>query len=429
MRPQRNRYGVGLVPVLLLILWLVGLPTVAAAAQGSLELRCTVRRENKTVCLAGDEYALTLVAAAQETQTGLQYQTLPAYAFADCDWANCSSSQLREKARQLAPVARKRADYAAIQKTDTNGVAVFPDVTPGLYLVLRTKTAPENTPYTFEPFLAGIPTVVNGTAVYQVVAEPKYGWDTPSPEPTVPPSTPNPSFPQTGQLWWPLPVMIGLAIALMVAALACRKRSPLKKRDREALLVSLSILLMAASFGLYTYNVMDSNRAGAAAQTVVNQLHSDMPAAGNTESETASTPEPMPEPYKAMQTKMVNGQPYIGTLQIPALSLELPVIAEWSYPALRIAPCRYMGSVYQDNMILCAHNYSTHFGRLTELKVGDEAVFSDMEGNAYTYRMTAQEILPGTDPEAMEKGEWDLTLFTCTLGGKNRVTIRFARTE
>ena len=65
----------------------------------------------------------------------------------------------------------------------------------------------------------------------------------------------------------------------MVAALACRKRSPLKKRDREALLVSLSILLMAASFGLYTYNVMDSNRAGAAAQTVVNQLHSDMPAA------------------------------------------------------------------------------------------------------------------------------------------------------
>ena len=201
MRPQRNRYGVGLVPVLLLILWLVGLPTVAAAAQGSLELRCTVRRENKIVCLAGDEYALILVAAAQETQTGLQYQTLPAYAFADCDWANCNSSQLREKARQLAPVAQKRADYAAIQKTDTNGVAVFPDVTPGLYLVLRTKTAPENTPYTFEPFLAGIPTVVNGTAVYQVMAEPKYGWDTPSPEPTVPPSTPNPSFPQTGQLW------------------------------------------------------------------------------------------------------------------------------------------------------------------------------------------------------------------------------------
>ena len=105
------------------------------------------------------------------------------------------------------------------------------------------------------------------------------------------------------------------------------------------------------------------------------------------------------------------------------------MIAEWSYPALRIAPCRYMGSVYQDNMILCAHNYSTHFGRLAELKVDDEAVFTDIEGNAYTYHMTAQEIISGTDPAAMESGDWDLTIFTCTIGGKNRITIRFAKTE
>lgn len=428
MKPRGYRYRVGFLPVFLLILCLSAvfcLPTVAAALQGSLELRCSIERENNTVLLAGDEYALCMVATLEETQGELQYQTLPAYSFADCDWAQCSASQLREKALQLAPVAQKRADYAAIQKTNTNGVAVFRDVTPGLYLVLRTKPAPENTVYTSDPFLVSIPTVVNDTAAYQVVAEPKYGWDTPSPEPTVPPSTPNPSLPQTGQLWWPLPVMIGLAVALMVAALACRKRSPLKKRDREALLVSLSILLVAASIGLYTYNVMDSNRAGAAAQTVVNQLHSDMPAAGNTETETASTP----EPYKVMQTKEVNGQSYIGTLHIPALSLELPVIAEWSYSALRVAPCRYMGSVYQDNMILCAHNYSTHFGRLAELKVDDEAVFTDIEGNAYTYHMTAQEIISGTDPAAMESGDWDLTIFTCTIGGKNRVTIRFAKTE
>ena len=428
MKPRGYRYRVGFLPVFLLILCLSAvfcLPTVAAALQGSLELRCSIERENNTVLLAGDEYALCMVATLEETQGELQYQTLPAYSFADCDWVQCSASQLREKALQLAPVAQKRADYAAIQKTDTNGVAVFRDVPPGLYLVLRTKPAPENTVYTSDPFLVSIPTVVNDTAAYQVVAEPKYGWDTPSPGPTVPPSTPNPSLPQTGQLWWPLPVMIGLAVALMVAALACRKRSPLKKRDWETLLVSLSILLVAASIGLYTYNVMDSNRAGAAAQTVVNQLHSDMPAAGNTETETASTP----EPYKVMQTKEVNGQSYIGTLHIPALSLELPVIAEWSYSALRVAPCRYMGSVYQDNMILCAHNYSTHFGRLAELKVDDEAVFTDIEGNAYTYHMTAQEIISGTDPAAMESGDWDLTIFTCTIGGKNRVTIRFAKTE
>lgn len=432
MKPRGYRYRVGFLPVFLLILCLSAvfcLPTAAAALHGSLELRCSIERENNTVLLAGDEYALCMVATLEETQGELQYQTLPAYSFADCDWAQCSASQLREKALQLAPKVQERKDFAAIQQTDTSGTVIFRDLTPGLYLMIRTKPAPENTAYISEPFLVSIPTVVNGTAAYQVVAEPKYRWDTTSPEPTVPPSTPNSSLPQTGQLWWPLPVMIGLAVALMVAALACRKRSPLKKRDREVLLVSLSILLLVASYGLCAYNVMDSNRAGAAAQTVVNQLRSDMPTVPNAESETDSTSESMPETYKEMPTKVINGQSYIGTLHIPALSLELPVIAEWSYSALRVAPCRYMGSVYQDNMILCAHNYSTHFGRLAELKVDDEAVFTDIEGNAYTYHMTAQEIISGTDPAAMESGDWDLTIFTCTIGGKNRVTIRFAKTE
>ena len=46
---------------------------------------------------------------------------------------------------------------------------------------------------------------------------------------------------------------------------------------------------------------------------------------------------------------------------------------------------------------------------------------------AYTYRMTAQEILPGTDPAAMESGDWDLTLFTCNTSGQTRCAIRCQR--
>jgi sortase A len=31
--------------------------------------------------------------------------------------------------------------------------------------------------------------------------------------------------------------------------------------------------------------------------------------------------------------------------------------------------------------------------------------------------------------EEMESDEWDLTLFTCTIGGKSRVTIRCERVQ
>lgn len=219
MKPKRYRYRVGFASVFLLILCvstMFCLPTAAAALQGSLELRCSIERENHTVLLAGDEYALCMVATLEESQGELQYQTLPAYSFADCDWTQCSASQLREKALQLAPNAQKRKDFAATQRTDANGTVIFRDLTPGLYLVIRTKPASENTAYTSDPFLVSIPTVVNGTAAYQVVAEPKFSWDAKPLKPAVPSLKPDPSLPQTGQLNWPIPVLIAMGLSLIL---------------------------------------------------------------------------------------------------------------------------------------------------------------------------------------------------------------------
>ena len=34
------------------------------------------------------------------------------------------------------------------------------------------------------------------------------------------------------------------------------------------------------------------------------------------------------------------------------------------------------------------------------------------------------ERLGAYDTEEMEAGEWDFTMFTCTIGGSNRVTVR-----
>ena len=219
MKPKRYRYRVGFVSVFLLILCvstMFCLPTAAAALQGSLELRCSIERENNTVFLARDEYSLCMVATLEESRGELQYQTLPAYSFADCDWTQCSASQLRENALQLAPKAQKRKDFAATQQTDANGTVIFRDLTPGLYLVIRTKPAPENTAYTSDPFLVSIPTVVNGTAAYQVVAEPKFSWDAKPSKPAVPSLKPDSSLPQTGQLNWPIPILIAMGLSLIL---------------------------------------------------------------------------------------------------------------------------------------------------------------------------------------------------------------------
>ena len=140
--------------------------------------------------------------------------------------------------------------------------------------------------------------------------------------------------------------------------------------------------------------------------------------------EEAYIPDYILNPEMDMPEENVDGQKYIGVLRIPDLSLELPVISNWSYPNLKNAPCRYAGSAYMNNMVIAAHNYNSHFGHLKDLSPGDEVTFTDVDGNVFQYEVSAIEILSPLAVEEMTNGDWDLTLFTCTVSGQSRVTVR-----
>ena len=143
----------------------------------------------------------------------------------------------------------------------------------------------------------------------------------------------------------------------------------------------------------------------------------------------ARIPDHILNPEMDMPEQEIEGRGYIGVLRIPALSLELPVIGEWSYPGLKSAPCRYTGSAYLDNMVVVAHNYFGHFGNLRNLSQGDEVAFTDVDGNVFRYEVVELETLSPFAVEEMTRGDWDLTLFTCTVGGQYRVTVRCGRTD
>lgn len=123
----------------------------------------------------------------------------------------------------------------------------------------------------------------------------------------------------------------------------------------------------------------------------------------------------------------IDGYGYIGYLTLPTLGTELPVMAEWDYPRLQIAPCRYAGSTKTDDLVIAAHNYASHFGSLSSLSIGDTIYFRDMDGEQTAYSVKELETLQPTDIEEMTGSEYDLTLFTCTYGGQSRVTVRCMR--
>ncbi len=191
--------------------------------------------------------------------------------------------------------------------------------------------------------------------------------------------------------------------------------------ERGRICTGIGLLLLAAALFLTVYNLLSDAEAGEAAGAVLEQL--------TPESEGSGVPDYILDPKREMPEEEIDGQRYIGVLRIPALSLELPVISGWSYPSLRIAPCRYTGSAYLDDMVIAAHNYRSHFGYLKDLSQGDEVTFTDMDGNVFRYEVAALETLSPFAIEEMTSGGWDLTLFTCTVGGQSRVTVRCERTE
>ncbi len=193
----------------------------------------------------------------------------------------------------------------------------------------------------------------------------------------------------------------------------------------------LGALLILGALGLLAYNEWDASRADKASQEALGKLEETL---NETIEEKADSEVIQPEldPEQEMTVTDIDGWGYIGCLSIPSIGLELPVMSEWSYAGLKIAPGRYSGSTYADNMVVCAHNYAKHFSPIKWLALGSEVYFTDMDGQRWSYEVDNVETLQPTQIEKMttvtEEDNWDLTLFTCTTGGSARCAVRCVRT-
>ena len=234
-------------------------------------------------------------------------------------------------------------------------------------------------------------------------------------------------LPQTGMLWWPVPVLAGMGFAVFFIGIFAggRKKSRNKKRTGGGAILLTGIALVSSAVCLVLYNAWDDMRAGSDISeeraVVIRQIDNNgedyvTQTAGNFS-------------IDKMPVKNVQGTDFAAVLSIPSLSLELPVRNEWSYPGLRRSPCRYAGSAYTRNLVICGHNYTAHFGNLKKLSEGDDVTVTAMNGDEFRYRVrTVSELSPSSVSE-MTESAYDLTLFTCTIGGRMRVTVRCEQVE
>lgn len=215
----------------------------------------------------------------------------------------------------------------------------------------------------------------------------------------------------------------------------------MRRRVGTACIVMGAVCVLAA-LSLFLWNRMEDRRAGAAAEEVLPRLIEEIERAAETADgggEDGGDPSGAESPYagnpdegspdEGIPYVEVDGHSYMGYLTIPALGLELPVLWEWRFEDLKISPCRYSGSIGTDDLVIAGHNYSRHFGTLKNLAGGDEVFLTGADGVTYIYEVTELEVLSPSKVEEMTDSGYDLTLFTCTYGGRERVAVRCTRTR
>ena len=204
------------------------------------------------------------------------------------------------------------------------------------------------------------------------------------------------------------------------------------KKKAGIVLLAAGAALMLAALLLFFQNRREEAQAEAAAQEALAQLLSAMeaePSAAADDPPQTAAPGGMDEadgaaaPLDGPDVLLIDGEEYLGVLSIPALELQLPVFNEWSYARLKKAPCRQFGAVETDDLVIAAHNYASHFGRLRQLSSGDSVLFTDASGAAAAYVVERVQVIEPTAIEAVQKSGYPLTLYTCTKGGAARVAV------
>lgn len=188
------------------------------------------------------------------------------------------------------------------------------------------------------------------------------------------------------------------------------------RKSVGVLCILLGVCCLIASLGFVVYNNIEEKKAKSASVLMVQSIHEKV-----NENIDKNIVE---EISYEMKTEEVDGYECIGILAIPALEVELPVLTDWNYTKLKVAPCHYYGTYYEPNFVIAAHNYQAHFGRLSQLQQKDMITFTDVSGNVYCYEVMLIETLQSTATLEMITSGFDLSLYTCTPGGGSRVTVR-----
>ena len=215
----------------------------------------------------------------------------------------------------------------------------------------------------------------------------------------------------------------------------------LKRRKKiYKFICMLSIFVIIVLISFYIYAEYDKSKN----ENISQEILSDMTASEETENEENDGSDDIWEIIIATAQEQdddgvygiytdANGNKYetIGTISIPTIDVEYPILSETTTALLKIAPCKFWGPEPNEvgNLCIAGHNYKTDqfFSNVPDLVVGDVIEITDLSGRTLKYSVYDKYTVVPEDTSCTSQetdGKKIVTLITCTDDNEKRVIVQ-----
>lgn len=176
----------------------------------------------------------------------------------------------------------------------------------------------------------------------------------------------------------------------------------MKGRGASLVLFILGALLVLGAAGITGYSLVSRGRSTENAKLTAQRLFEMMP------EPYAASPDPA-RGDKEMSLVELDGEDYIGILEIPVHGVRLPIAAGWDKNSVRKYPCRFSGSVWDGTLTVGAG--ADHFSFAERVDAGTAVFVTDMCGRRFAYTVREVEIRDNAELDTLLSDEEGLTLF------------------
>lgn len=213
-----------------------------------------------------------------------------------------------------------------------------------------------------------------------------------------------------------------------------------KKKKMYKIQFIASIILVFVFSGWYIYSEIEKNLAEAVSQDILSEISID-----NNDETTSDEPlvvamddteiveEQVPKQVLDGIYTAEDGSTYRyeSIINIPSLGIEYPILSETSEELLKISINKFWGGDPNSvgNYCVVGHNYKSGkmFGKLAQINNGDIIKLTDLSGNTLKYKVYNKYIVYPEDvacTSQITNGLKEMTLITCTNGGKQRLIVK-----